>query len=89
MNKEFLKMQKLAGIITENQYQNQVNENELIDKFKKYIDSDDITSIDIDYYSTKNNLTPEQKALLKKTFLKDFSIKSTGPVPDIRYKFDK
>lgn len=30
MNKEFLKMQKLAGLITEGQYQEKLNENSVL-----------------------------------------------------------
>ena len=43
MNKEFLKMQKLAGLITENQFREKVTENEEPDKYQRiiglYIDS--------------------------------------------------
>jgi len=35
MNKEFKKMQKLAGLITESQYNNQLNENESVSELSE------------------------------------------------------
>jgi hypothetical protein len=60
-------------------------EKKIIDKFTKWADGEDPTSIDIDYYSAQKKLNSEEKALLKRTFLEDFSITSTGPLSsDIR-----
>ena len=82
-----MKRSELKQLIKE-EIQKTLNENELINKFKKWVNSDKVTSIDIDFYASENKLTPEQKSLLEKTFLNsDFSIKSTGPAPDIRFRF--
>jgi hypothetical protein len=69
--------------------ENEVTKKQLIDKFKTWIGKDNTpTSVDIDYYSNKNNLTQDEKSLLKKIFLNDIEIKikKTGPVPNIRFK---
>jgi hypothetical protein len=61
---------------------------QLIDKFAKWVgEGNTPTSTDIDYYSQLKKLTPEEKYLLKKTFLPDIKIKSTGTTPDTRYRF--
>ena len=60
-------------------------EKKIIDKFTKWADGEDPTLTDIDYYSAQKKLNSGEKALLKRTFLEDFSITSTGPLPsDIR-----
>ena len=62
----------------------------LIEKFKEFIGDEEATDLDIEYFSYKNKLTTAQQALLKKTFLSDFGIKSTGPLPpDIKPKFGR
>ena len=67
-----------------------LSENRFIDKFKEFIGDEDVTDLDIEYFAYKNKLTSAQKALLKKTFLSDFDIKSTGPLPaNIRGKIGK
>lgn len=64
--------------------------NKFIDKFKEFIGGEDATSVDIDYFSAQNKLTPEQKSVLKNKFLPNISIKSTGPLsPDINPRFGK
>jgi hypothetical protein len=59
MEKEFLKMQKLAGIITESQYKEKLNEDEEINSFQELSKEN---SIEVEYggklhtgYLSKNN----------------------------------
>lgn len=77
-------MVKLTKIIKE-----VLSEKQLISNFKKWIGKNNYpTTMDIDWYAKKENLTPEQKSILKKTFPPDdIKIKSTGPVPDdVRFR---
>ncbi len=63
-------------------------ENQLVKDFKKWIGKDKSpTAMDIDYYSKKHSLTPNQKSILKKEFpADDIKTKSTGPSPDVRFR---
>lgn len=75
-------MKKLQKLVQE-----VLTERQLITKFQAWVGKDKTpTSVDIDYYSQKNNLTQDEKALLKKTFLPDIDIKKTGPTPDTRFR---
>lgn len=63
-------------------------ENQLVKDFKKWIGKGKTpTAAVIDYYAKEYKLTPDQKAMLKKSFPSDdIKIKSTGPTPDVRFK---
>ena len=76
-------MKKLTELVKE-----VLTENQLVKDFKKWIGKDKTpTSADIDYYTKKHKLTPDQKAVLKKAFPSDdIKIKSTGPTPDTRFR---
>lgn len=68
----------------------QREEQQLIAKFKAWVGNNTPTSIDIDFYSHKHNLSQDKKALLKRTFLSDdIKIRSTGPTPDVRFRFEE
>ena len=68
MNKEFLKMQKLAGLITENQFREKVTENKEPDKYQRIIGLY-IDSLDDEYIAGFYDVTHrEEVAKYLKTF---------------------
>jgi ribosomal protein S8 len=84
-----MKRSELKQIIKE-EIHNVLKENKFIRDFEEFIGDKDATSVDIDYFSAQNKLTPEQKSVLKNKFLPNISIKSTGPLsPDINPRFGK
>ena len=84
-----MKISELKQLIKE-EVTKALSENKFIKDFEEYIGDEDATESVIDYFSKKNNLTPEQKSALKNKFLSKFSIKSTGPLPsDIKPKIGK
>ena len=84
-----MKVSELKQLIKE-EITKVLSENKFIRDFEEFIGDKDATSVDIDYFSAQNKLTPEQKSALKNKFLPDFSIKSTGPLPsNIKPRFGK
>jgi hypothetical protein len=84
-----MKRSELKQIIKE-EISKVLKENKFIRDFEEFIGDKDATSVDIDYFSAQNKLTPEQKSVLKNKFLPNISIKSTGPLsPDINPRFGK
>lgn len=84
-----MKRSELKQIIKE-ELVKMVDKNKFIRDFEEFIGDKDATSVDIDYFSAQNKLTPEQKSVLKNKFLPNISIKSTGPPsPDINPRFGK
>ena len=79
MNKEFLKMQKLAGVITEAQYnqkksliENEVTNNPVVQKIeKKAFDFFNQPQVAAVLKKELDKLTPEKKAELAKTIMKE------------------
>ena len=82
-----MKKSELQKIIRE-EVENTLTKNRLVDKFKEWVGQDKTpTTMDIDYYVKKHNLTPTQKSILRKAFPSDeIHVRSTGPSPDVRFK---
>ena len=84
-----MKVSELKQLIKE-EITKVLSENKFIRDFEEFIGDKDATSVDIDYFSAQNKLTPEQKSVLKNKFLPNISIKNTGPLsPDINPRFGK
>ncbi len=81
MGKEQLRMQMLAGIITESQYKKEVEEIEVRGKIGKSYPAPGYTSDKDDGENKEITLTPQQKKVYEKAMIKSFkeTKKEDGP----------
>jgi hypothetical protein len=86
MNKEFLKMQKTAGLITESQYKKLV-ENEEAKAIAAAEKVEDKVAVDPKLEQAVDKLTPEQIAQLKKE-LANLGVTANSSVKDVANKIE-